>query len=458
MMTKGKHMIRNQIIQFQYNGTADGFALQKEVSDWCYSILIPEMEQVFDSISRDDIFITIDRLEIDAEVDHEDWQEKLRNEVLMNLKEELNNHNKAVEEIENTEETPLRKMDELILFYFEKGYLPWWSKMMLEGDFKSMLMNWVAEGKSNARENYILENLEKIMSPDVVLRVVNILSPSYLFILLKSMYKWNEKFLNSMEEFVHSSKKIVGENEKEILNLTFQFLAAIGQKNVLEDKSALHFYYLEVKKETGVDLEIFNEMDQIDKSSVRNKKEKKDVLKKLEPGIDKDSVLKDLAEGIYIENAGAVIFAAFLPGLFQKLKLVQKGEMLNPPLAALIIQFAVSGNLEMEEYELVLPKILCGLDIESVINPGLKISREQSTEVNEMLTSLIEHWSVLKKTSIPGLQENFLKRSGKLTGNENSWLLQVEQKSYDVLLNQLPWNISMIKLPWMEGVLRTEWV
>ena len=79
-------------------------------------------------------------------------------------------------------------------------------------------------------------------------------------------------------------------------------------------------------------------------------------------------------------------------------------------------------------------------------------------EADEMLQSLIEYWSVLKNTSVDGLRESFLKRSGKLSLKNKQWLLQIEQRSYDMLLQQLPWSISMIKLPWMANLLVTEWV
>jgi hypothetical protein len=117
----------------------------------------------------------------------------------------------------------------------------------------------------------------------------------------------------------------------------------------------------------------------------------------------------------------------------------------------------VSGNTNMMEYDLVLPKILCGIDLEESIDTK-KITKKQITEVREMLVSLVEHWSVLKNTSVKGLQESFLQRSGKLSMASDEWELLVEQKSYDMLLQSLPWNISMIKLPWMKKLLKTTWV
>ncbi len=78
-------------------------------------------------------------------------------------------------------------------------------------------------------------------------------------------------------------------------------------------------------------------------------------------------------------------------------------------------------------------------------------------ETDEMLRALIAHWSVIKTTSIDGLRQSFLQRSGKLQRKKNEWLLQVEQMPYDMLLQQLPWGISMLKLPWMTAMLVTEW-
>ena len=86
------------------------------------------------------------------------------------------------------------------------------------------------------------------------------------------------------------------------------------------------------------------------------------------------------------------------------------------------------------------------------------MTSETEKEVNSVLSSIIEHWSVLKETSVPGLQESFLRREGKLVFNKNRWLLTVEQRPYDMLLKQLPWSITMLQLSWMQHMLITEWI
>ena len=87
----------------------------------------------------------------------------------------------------------------------------------------------------------------------------------------------------------------------------------------------------------------------------------------------------------------------------------------------------------------------------------MPLEKYQLDEANDLLLSVIEYWSILKDTTPDGLRESFLKRDGKLVFKNKEWLLQVEQKGYDMLLQHLPWNINMILLPWMKHLLKCEW-
>ena len=40
---------------------------------------------------------------------------------------------------------------------------------------------------------------------------------------------------------------------------------------------------------------------------------------------------------------------------------------------------------------------------------------------------------------------------------DGDWLLRVEARTVDILLDQLPWGVSLVKLPWMDRLLRVEW-
>lgn len=36
---------------------------------------------------------------------------------------------------------------------------------------------------------------------------------------------------------------------------------------------------------------------------------------------------------------------------------------------------------------------------------------------------------------------------------EDNWMLTVEEKPFDILLDSLPWNFKLVKAPWMEKCL-----
>ncbi len=87
----------------------------------------------------------------------------------------------------------------------------------------------------------------------------------------------------------------------------------------------------------------------------------------------------------------------------------------------MITQYLVTGQEEIIENELILNKILCGFPVESDINFQFSISHQEKLECQEMLNAVISHLKVLKNTSINGLREAFLKRSGKLSiGDTNT--------------------------------------
>jgi len=163
---------------------------------------------------------------------------------------------------------------------------------------------------------------------------------------------------------------------------------------------------------------------------------------------------------IYITNAGLVLLHPFLPALFDTLKLTEQNAWNGQDSvyqAIQAMQFMVNGKDETEEFDLVLNKILCSINIGEVLPTTTELNEEIKTECDNLLKAAISHWKVLKNTSVDGLREGFLQRNGKLSRVDDGWRLQVEQKALDVLLNHLPWGIGIIKLPWMNEMLYVDW-
>jgi hypothetical protein len=126
--------------------------------------------------------------------------------------------------------------------------------------------------------------------------------------------------------------------------------------------------------------------------------------------------------------------------------------------AIYLLYYLATKQTDAPEYELVLPKLLCGWSLNQPVVRGLDFPSAALEEGEKLLQTVITYWQTLKSTSPDGLREGFLQRSGKLTrSGDGNWKLQIEQQAIDILLGSLPWGISMVTLPWMEEILIVEW-
>lgn len=163
---------------------------------------------------------------------------------------------------------------------------------------------------------------------------------------------------------------------------------------------------------------------------------------------------------VYIGNAGLVILHPFLPALFKNLGYRDEQGWLSEDLhekAVLISQYLITEKMEIPEYDLCLNKIMCGFPIENPVSSQLGLSIKEIQEADDLLKSVVGYWKALKSTSPDALRSTFLQRKGKLVQESKGWLLRVEGKTWDVLMDQLPWGVSMIKNDFMTEWLYVEW-
>ena len=168
------------------------------------------------------------------------------------------------------------------------------------------------------------------------------------------------------------------------------------------------------------------------------------------------------AEKIFIDNAGLVILAPYLSRYLKKLDCLEENEFRSETeqeKAMQAIQFLVTGIQNSPEQTLVLPKLLCNWPFEKALplNEETLLTEDDIAIGISLLNAVKENWPQLKNTSIEGLRESFLQRSGSLEKLEEHWQLNVENKSFDILLDTLPWTFSIIKLPWMELPIHVKW-
>jgi hypothetical protein len=168
---------------------------------------------------------------------------------------------------------------------------------------------------------------------------------------------------------------------------------------------------------------------------------------------------RHLTESLYVEGAGAIIVHPFLAELFSSLDLLEEQQFCDRAAqrrAVALTTYLTFGDINVLEYDLLLPKLLCVWPWEEPLPPyELNASEHQACEA--LLAAVLKHWSVLRTTSIDWLRQQFFWRGGKLTSVDFGWQLTIERQAQDILLNQLPWGIGTIRLPWMLDVLHVDW-
>ena len=163
----------------------------------------------------------------------------------------------------------------------------------------------------------------------------------------------------------------------------------------------------------------------------------------------------------YINNAGLILLHPYLSYCFDALVL-RDGQAFKDEAAkhkaVQLIGYMAYGEEDIPEWDLVLPKILCGISPTEPVRRFVPLSEAEKDEANQLLGAVITHWNALGNTSPDGLRGNFLLREGKLEWKEEEWQLYVTQQAYDMLLNRLPWGFSVVGLSWMPWLIKTVWV
>jgi len=183
------------------------------------------------------------------------------------------------------------------------------------------------------------------------------------------------------------------------------------------------------------------------------------------PKVKEKKVVKeeevDPLEGmVEVHNAGAVILANFLPRYFDMLQMTEKRAFKDEQAAARavhLVQYLVSGETETPEHELVLNKVLCGVDLEYPVELSIDLTDKEKEISESLLKGVMQNWDKLKSNSIEALREAFLMRTGYINETPHNWELKVESSGRDILIDFLPWSIGTIKLSWMKKSLNVEW-
>jgi hypothetical protein len=170
---------------------------------------------------------------------------------------------------------------------------------------------------------------------------------------------------------------------------------------------------------------------------------------------DDDQVEHD---GLLVDHAGIVLLHPFLPRFFTGLGVAAGDELVDPDRAPGLLHHLATGEVVAPEHALTLAKALCGVPLEAPCAADVGLTSVEMAEATALLEAAIGHWAALRSTSPDGLRAEFLQRPGVLSVTaDGDWLLRVEGRTVDILLDQLPWGFSPLRLPWMSRLMMVEW-
>lgn len=403
-MINRAHIIQSQFIDIQFENMDNSNGLQNRLAGLFYEQLEPQMETLLDDRFGDDYYALVEQLEIDCGViDEKNWEEELTRCVIQKLDEKLRHVNKKRIELGLVEEITA---GELFFFFLKNGFMPWNKRINSVFEFEQHLK--VNSAFLSALKLSIKEN------PKAAERLTHQFSEKFSSLVIDELLK-DSRF--TRENVLNRTNEL---NDKKILK------AAIIKAVVFENEGEAN-----LTEQTGSII------------------------------LEEQSAIKtDNEETIYISNAGLILLHPFLTILFEQLKLTSDNEWIDNDAqlkAILILEYLVTGKDKHEEFDLVLNKLLCGLQPDDIVPMDLLLDESIKNECDNLLKEVIVHWCALKNTGIDALRETFLQHNGKLSQVDNGWLLTVEQKSTDILLGYLPWGFGVIKLPWMSDIIHTDW-
>lgn len=484
------HIIRRQFLDVKIIGSeSDGFAVLKSLPDICQNWLVPALDDVFERIAPAREHWTIERLEIDAGAfDPEHLERGLVEAVTQSIERYLREHalqaglsSAATGVAERLSQgappvsgaigrrSEVRSLLEAFSHFLATGVLPWWFHLPAGTTLEDLIReSWRADG----RPEQFARSVSAVMGQGSVLaRLVRQFSKNFLEALLAAI---SQQGAASVREILAELARhdVAAQTLEPFVEQVWEtaFAAALSGEQLTPDTvvaGALNKLLFAATLPQATSFERIARLwpgakpqgNRVDATALSGVDARHAIPKtpahRAEPG-EADFHL-DLGEGVYVACAGAVLLHPFLPQLFETLGIARDDKLLQPERALGLLHYLATGQRFAPEYDLLLPKLLCNLPFDVPVHSRVELTMAEEQEADALVAAVIRHWDALGDTSIDGLRGSFLVRRGKLSRRGGEDVLQVEARSFDILLDRLPWGIGLIQLPWMEKILWVEW-
>ena len=186
------------------------------------------------------------------------------------------------------------------------------------------------------------------------------------------------------------------------------------------------------------------------------------VLSETEAGTEAQA-LEEQLEVFTVNNAGLCLLAPWFVRLFNMLGYLDKEKKqfrntTSKERAAFLLQYLVCGEeREWRETDVAFNCLLTALP-GNVPQPRLLyLTDEERRTADGMVQGVKANWPQMDGTSVERFRGSFRARKGTLEREEEHWMLDVEEKAYDILLETILWGFRLLRLPWLKKYVQVEW-
>lgn len=424
-----KHVIRKQVITLNLDAGQNTFSIQQQARDFYFHRIAPAMEKIFDELSSENETIQIEKLEIDlGDLGWDKDRFTLDKESIYRiLKRTIGNTISAsANSVDSHARISYRTPEENAclqwLYYLENGVLPWEVQTTDAKWLDQVLHQLATDHVSIERARELIINVPWFLS-----RLVG---------------EYHEEFLQQLAEVITAKRQP---------DLIEKVKALADQSSYVFvetpfTKKEIWSYILRQYAAGKTDLD-FQKISLINRELVSVSTER----------LEQETI----REGIFCQYAGMVLLHPFFSHLFNRLLLLNDGKFKNVASlekAVALLYFIATGKSEAKDYELAVPKVLCGMQLHRVVSEqAFLLTEVEREEALNLIQAAIEQWDIIRDTSVEGLRESFLAREGKILMKDNDIEFRIESKGIDLLLDNLPWNLNLIKFQWLDQFIHVEW-
>lgn len=500
-MTKNKHSIQKVFLEIDTSSMQMANSIKDNLAVFIQNELVPILEKQFNLIENsDNQIVQIEKLEISVESNSQKTDlffsnNEAKNDIKIQIEKQIQ---EGLSKLKNTSIptekklkthtlSPQEKTIKTLLHFIENGTLPWW---ISKGDDIYFLENIPQE--EIAKESFSIPFRKLIQEKRIQKRIINQFSNDDIIFIINSLLntKITKKALPSNNILPFINKK--QHDFKQLFwQMVFDFMIDKKPEEIVtfyhkneagfsSEKFSFELFIKAMKSVFSFDLnekelvKIKKEFEHSDKIKPIIRPESKNSSEKenSNSGIEKFQSKKEQiqekedyfheentnSKSCYVQNAGLIILHPFLKEMLKKCGLINDNNTISDKeLAAHLLHYAATKKENDYEHAMIFEKFLCGIPMQQSIQREIKIDDNHKQQVEELLLSVVQHWSALKNTSTDVLRTEFLQREGKLDWSESNPKLTIERKTQDLLLEKIPWNINIIKIPWMDKLIYTQW-